>query len=325
MQDKVVRANLTRMIREERLFDKRDHVLVAVSGGRDSLHVLRWLTDNSLPADIQPIVSAAYINHQLRTDADAEQALVERVFAQTPNLASTTIRQLTWDTVPTAGVEELAREKRYEALVAIAREVGANVIVTAHHKGDQVETILYKLARGSRLTQLLGMAKKQQLQGDIDLIRPVLQLDKAMLGQLVNEPLVEWVEDYTNADETFARNRMRHTVVPALEEINEQTKDHVIAFADQLAALQKLASGSINVHVKALEDGRLDWRVDESVLLLVLQTWLTKKHVFAVKDSQLTQAIQLMRNPNVNRGFIDLGNGLQLERFENYLLLSRKE
>ena len=297
MQDKVVRANLTRMIREERLFDKRDHVLVAVSGGQDSLHVLRWLTDNSLPADIQPIVSAAYINHQLRTDADAEQALVERVFAQTPNLASKTIRQLTWDAVPTTGVEELAREKRYEALVA----------------------------RGSRLTQLLGMAKKQQLQGDIDLIRPVLQLDKAMLGQLVNEPLVEWVEDYTNADETFARNRVRHTVVPALEEINEQTKDHVIAFADQLAALQKLASGSINVHVKALEDGRLDWRVDESVLLLVLQTWLTKKHVFAVKDSQLTQAIQLMRNPNVNRGFIDLGNGLQLERFENYLLLSRKE
>ena len=175
------------------------------------------------------------------------------------------------------------------------------------------------------MTQLLGMAKKQQLQGYIDLIRPVLQLDKAMLGQLVNEPLVEWVEDYTNADETFARNRMRHTVVPALEEINEQTKDHVIAFADQLAALQKLASGSINVHVKALEDGRLDWRVDEAVLLLVLQTWLTKKHVFAVKDSQLTQAIQLMRNPNVNRGFIDLGNGLQLERFENYLLLSRKE
>lgn len=108
------------------------------------------------------------------------------------------------------------------------------------------------------------------------MIRPVLQLDKAMLGQLVNEPLVEWVEDYTNADETFARNRMRHTVVPALEEINEQTKDHVIAFADQLAALQKLASGSINVHVKALEDGRLDWRVDEAVLLLVLQTWLTK-------------------------------------------------
>lgn len=54
MQDKVVRANLTRMIREERLFDKRDHVLVAVSGGQDSLHVLRWLTDNSLPADIQP-------------------------------------------------------------------------------------------------------------------------------------------------------------------------------------------------------------------------------------------------------------------------------
>lgn len=66
MQPKVLRANLTRQIREQGLFDQHDHVLVAVSGGQDSLHLLRWLTEGTLPADVQPTVSAGYVNHQLR-------------------------------------------------------------------------------------------------------------------------------------------------------------------------------------------------------------------------------------------------------------------
>lgn len=324
MQPKVLRANLTRQIREQGLFDQHDHVLVAVSGGQDSLHLLRWLTEGTLPADVQPTVSAGYVNHQLRDDAAAEEALVRRTFAATPHLAHGLIETLTWEAVPTVAVEERAREKRYEALIKMAREVGANIIVTAHHQGDQVETILYKLTRGSRLTQLVGMAPRQQLRGDIDLARPLLDLTKADLADLVIQPLTEWVEDYTNADETFARNRMRQTVLPALTSINEQAAEHVVTFATQLAALQKLANGAINVHVKALEAGRLDWTVDESVLTIIIQTWLTKKHVLNVKDSQIAQAIQLMRNPSVSTGLIDLGGQLQLERFDNYLLLSQK-
>lgn len=114
MQPRVLRANLIRHIREQQLFDATDHLLVAVSGGQDSLRLLRWLTEGDLPQDLQPKVSAIYINHQLRSDAPQEEALVRQVFAQTPHLQSATVRILDWTSAPTVSVEEQAREKRYD-------------------------------------------------------------------------------------------------------------------------------------------------------------------------------------------------------------------
>jgi len=323
-QPKVLRANLIRTIRSEKLFTKDDHVLVAVSGGQDSLYLLKWLTEGTLPADIQPTVSAGYVNHQLRTDATAEEALVARVFSQTPRLQNKLMTRLEWLQQPSSGLEEAAREKRYAQLMAMAEKVGANLIVTAHHQDDQVETILYKLARGSRLSQLTGMADKQPFLGGVPIVRPFLNLPKGALDKLVNEPLNEWVEDYTNMDETYARNRMRQTVVPALTAINQQASEHIVAFANQLAGLEKLATGALKIHVQALEMGRLDWQADDGVLLLVLQSWLAKKMLFNVKDRQLEQAVQLMRNPNVNTGSIALGGHLYLERIDKQLQLVKK-
>jgi len=321
---KVLRANLIRTIRSEKLFTKDDHVLVAVSGGQDSLHLLKWLTEGTLPVDIQPTVSAGYVNHQLRTDAIVEEALVARVFARTPHLENKLMTRLEWLQQPSSGLEEVAREKRYAQLMAMAEQVGANLIVTAHHQDDQVETILYKLARGSRLSQLKGMADKQPFLGGVPIVRPFLNLPKGALAKLVQEPLDEWIEDYTNKDETYARNHMRQTVVPALTAINQQANEHIVAFAHQLAGLEKLATGALKIHVQALEMGRLDWQADDDVLLLVLQSWLAKKMMFNVKNRQLEQAVQLMRNPNVNKGSIALGGQLYLERIDKQLQLVKK-
>lgn len=323
-QPKVLRANLIRTIRSEKLFARDDHVLVAVSGGQDSLHLLKWLTEGGLPADIQPTVSAGYVNHQLRTDAAEEEALIGRVFAQTPRLANRLMARLSWSQQPNSGLEEVAREKRYAQLMDMAKQVGANMIVTAHHQDDQVETILYKLIRGSRLTQLTGMADKQSFLGGVPVVRPFLNLPKGDLAKLVQEPLTEWIEDYTNQDEAYARNHMRQTVVPALTTINQQASEHIIAFADQLAGLEKLATGALKIHVQALEAGRLDWQADDAVLLLVLQSWLAKKMLFNVKNRQLEQAVQLMRNPNVNTGSIALGGHLYLVRSDKHLQLVEK-
>lgn len=321
MQPRVLRANLIRHLREQHLFDATDHVLVAVSGGQDSLRLLRWLTAGDLPTDLQPQVSAIYINHQLRSDAQQEEELVRKVFAHTPHLQSATIRKLDWSEVPTVSVEEKAREKRYGVMFSVAEQVGANSIVTAHHRNDQVETILYKLARGSRLEQLTGMPEKQTLTNGLKLVRPFLSLSKLELKDLIKEPVQEWIDDYTNDDQQYARNRLRNAVIPDLQHINKQAVAHIINFADQLTALQALANPQIKQYVAALEAGVLDWELPTEQLLLVLQQWLQKQEVFDVKDRQLRQTIQLMRNQNVATGSIQLNDYKQLIRDHQWLRL----
>jgi tRNA(Ile)-lysidine synthetase-like protein len=324
MLKKVARANLARQIREQALFSADDHVLVAVSGGYDSLHLLHWLTDNALPADLQPTVSAGYVNHQMRSDAPLEEALVLGEFDRLGDkLATANHRQLTWATSPTTAIEEQAREKRYAMLIDMAQEVGANKIVTAHHAGDQAETILYKLVRGSRLPQLMGMAASRQLPHNIELVRPFLSTEKRALPDLVSTPITEWIEDSTNLDTRLARNQLRRVALPALREVNAQVDQHLRDSAEQLGALLKLAQGSLNVHVKAMAEQRTDWQQSDDVLLLVMQTWLAQRHLPNVKDTQLRQAIQLMRNPNTNRGVIALEDGWQLVRYDKQLLLER--
>lgn len=321
MQPRVLRANLIRHLREQQLFDATDHVLVAVSGGQDSLRLLRWLTAGDLPKDLQPQVSAIYINHQLRSDAQQEEELVRKVFANTPHLQSATIRKLDWSEVPTVSVEEKAREKRYSVMFSVAEQVGANSIVTAHHRNDQVETILYKLARGSRLEQLTGMPEKQTLTNGLKLVRPFLSLSKLELKDLVKEPVQEWIDDYTNNDQQYARNRLRNAVIPDLQHINKQAVNHIIDFSEQLTALQALAGPQIKQYVAELEAGTLNWKLPTEQLLLVLQQWLQKQELFDVKDRQLRQIIQLMRNKNVATGSIQLNDYKQLKRDHQWLRL----
>ena len=321
MQPRVLRANLIRHIREQQLFDATDHVLVAVSGGQDSLRLLRWLTEGDLPQDLQPKVSAIYINHQLRSDVSHEEALVRQAFAQTPHLQSATVRTLDWAAAPIVSVEEQAREKRYGIMFSVAKQVDANMIVTAHHRDDQVETILYKLARGSRLEQLTGMPAKQRLANGLQLVRPFLGLSKMALKDIVKEPVQEWIDDYTNDDQRYARNRLRHAVIPDLQHINKQAMTHIIDFADQLTALQALAAPQIDQYVVALETGQLDWELPQEQLLLVLQKWLKQQQVLDIKNRQLQQAIQLMKNKNVAAGTIHLNDHQRLIRDHQWLSL----
>lgn len=322
MKPKVLRANLIRKIREQQLFNANDHVLVAVSGGQDSLRLLRWLTEGDLPQDIQPKVSAIYINHQLRQDAMQEETFVRRVLSNTPNLVVRAIERINWDEVPTVSVEEQARDRRYQTMFTVANKIKANMIVTAHHRDDQVETILYKLARGSRLDQLTGMPAKQTLTNHLQLVRPFLDLSKVELQGLVKEPVQEWIDDYTNDDQKYARNRLRHAIIPDLQQINQQAMPHIIDFAEELAALQALAAPQITQYVADLEQGHLDWELPTSQLVLVLQKWLQKYQILDVKNRQLEQAVQLMKNKNIATGTVHLqGNNLLVRSHENLQLL----
>lgn len=323
MQDHKLNRQLIETVRSKQLFKASDHIVVAFSGGHDSLTLLQWLTQQNLPQELQPQVSALYVNHHLRSDAPAEARFVSEVFNATPQLLATRMVDLDWVETPTSAIEEQARERRYAALVDFAKDIGANKIVTAHHATDQAETVLYKLVRGGHIQQLQGMQFKGPLTEKIELVRPFLGIAKGSLDTLLDKPLQHWITDSSNQDNQFARNRIRNRVLPELELINQQATTHINESAEQLAGMSYLLQATLPQQFAALEMGTFDWTMPNTAIIYVLQAWLNQQGLYQVKNRQLQQAIQLMRNESVAQGKITLGKGWQLVREQAMLRLER--
>ena len=190
-------------------------VLVAVSGGGDSVALLRGLAALKPPGEGRLI--AAHINHKLRgADSDADQAFVEQLCWQL-GLACE-VAMATVD--PTAGghgqgIEANARRLRYAALEEMAGRVGARFVVTAHTADDQAETILHRILRGTGLRGLCGMSRSRRL-GPATLLRPLLGIRRAELAKYLGDLQQTFRTDASNRDARFTRNRIRNELLPLL-------------------------------------------------------------------------------------------------------------
>ena len=176
-------------------------LLLAGSGGPDSTALLLMAADWAGG----PRLHAATVDHGLRRESAAEAAAVAALAAKlgVPHAI------LRWEgEKPATGLQERAREARYALLAQEARRVGAPVVVTAHHLDDQAETVLFRLARGSGLAGLAGMAARSR-RGEIEIARPLLGLRKAELAALCEARGVAFASDPSNADARFARPRLR--------------------------------------------------------------------------------------------------------------------
>lgn len=218
-----------------------DRVLCAVSGGADSMYLLCRLLEGADRGGYQ--VGAAHFHHGIRAASDQEEAFVRAWCAdhRVPLYVG-------HGDVPGAaaqreqGVEETARALRYEFLYHTARKEGYTRIATGHHAGDQAETVLMHLIRGSGLRGLRGIQPQQGM-----LIRPMLGVTRGQVEEYLQRRHVPHVEDESNADPAYTRNRVRHEVLPLLEQLNPQAVGHMAQTAAKLAAdealLEELARG----------------------------------------------------------------------------------
>ena len=190
-------------------------VLCAVSGGADSMCLLHLLSSLAKEGGFR--VSAAHYNHSLRgaeSDRDATFVAEWCALRGIPCIVGAgdvgreaELRGL--------GVEETARQMRYEFLRTVADTTGCDRIATAHSADDNLETLLLHLVRGAGLHGLAGIPPRR---GDI--VRPLLTTARADIMAYLEEHHVPHVEDSTNTDEAYARNRIRRQVVPVLRQLN---------------------------------------------------------------------------------------------------------
>ena len=211
-----VRDQVLHYIRERDLLRAGDRVAVAVSGGADSVALLRVLLE--LREDLGIVVAVAHFNHQLRgADADADEQFVVELARQHDVLffaGRADVREHA--TTKKLSLEHAARELRYSSLTKLAREQRFDAIATGHNADDQAETVLMKFLRGAGTKGLAGIHPVLSRDG-VRIVRPLLDTSRLAVEQYLRSIGQPWREDHTNQDRQFTRNRIRHELLPLLE------------------------------------------------------------------------------------------------------------
>ena len=192
-------------------------LLVGVSGGPDSLALLHVLVQLRDAKHVGEIV-VAHVNHTLRASSDADQKIVES-YSQLWNVPFEVRRADTARIATEAkkGIEETARNIRYECFAEVAAKHNCQFVVTAHSANDQAETVIMNMIRGTGVRGLAGIPNSRDL-GTVHVIRPWLDVTRKEIERYIAENNLTPAHDESNEALTYQRNRVRHGVIPALEE-----------------------------------------------------------------------------------------------------------
>ncbi|MBJ6751415.1 tRNA lysidine(34) synthetase TilS [Geomonas sp. Red421] len=248
--------DLVAIVRNQHLFAPGETVVVAVSGGADSVALLDILTRLE---DERLNLVVAHLNHCLRgTESDDDEKFVSAL-ATRHHLPFVAIRVDVASFAAAEGLsmEDAGRQARYAFFHEIARRRGAKSIAVAHHLDDQAETVLIRLLRGAGGTGLSAMTAG----GDGLVKRPLLQVSRAELELYLNGRGLTWRTDSTNSDTTILRNSIRHELIPTLRKYNPRISERLAATAEILAADEELLE-----HLTCSAFERLASHEDETVV-----------------------------------------------------------
>lgn len=227
--------DLVAKVRCQNLFSPGETVVVAVSGGADSVALLDVLS--RLDQERLDLI-VAHLNHCLRgAESDGDEQFVASLAARY-GLPFVAIRVDVASLSAGGGLslEDAGRQARYAFFHEVARRRGAASIAVAHHLDDQAETVLIRLLRGAGGAGLSAMSAG----GDSMVKRPLLQVSRAELERYLNDRGLTWRTDSTNADTTILRNSIRHELIPALRKYNPKITSRLAATAEILASDEEL-------------------------------------------------------------------------------------
>jgi tRNA(Ile)-lysidine synthase len=223
--------------------------IIAVSGGPDSV-ALAHLGVGLLDAGMIARLIFAHVNHQLRGDeSDADEAFVvslpalwraedDRLVCRARRIEVASIAQEEHE-----NLEAVARRERYRWFTELAAAEGANWIATGHTADDQAETVLFRLLRGSGVLGLGGMSECRILESGVPLLRPLLSLRRSAMLDYLHDKQIAYRIDSSNRDLRFARNRLRHELLPLLErDFNPGIAEILCRLADQAQELHREVS-----------------------------------------------------------------------------------
>ncbi|MGN0001961.1 MAG: tRNA lysidine(34) synthetase TilS [Sphingobacterium composti] len=297
-------------VKENELFSQGDKILVAVSGGRDSM-LLLWLLHKANFS-----IEIAHCNFQLRGDeSDADEKLV-RDFAEEHSIA---FHVKNFDTINYAesnkiSIQMAARELRYAWFEELRAKRNCKVIAVAQHINDAVETVLFNLSRGTGLQGLQGILPKRN---DSKVVRPLLFLQSKEITDFVQQLGIPFRDDSSNFSNKYARNKIRLDIIPEFEKLNPEfvtiMDDNIQRFRDSQQVLYSFISRLRN-EILILR-GKDSWQMLKSeIQKLSMNELYFMLEPYGFKKNVLQDLL----------GSLDKESGRQFES-ENYILVTDRE
>ena len=289
---------LNHFLRKE-YFKKHSKVLLALSGGLDSMFLYHLLSTYQNELGIELIL--AHVNHKQRRESDWEENELRK-------LADSAGLPIYITSFSGDFSEARAREFRYDFFKKIMKEVGATALVTAHHADDQVETILMRLIRGSRLRYLTGIKESQVVDG-IEIIRPLLYFHKKDFPPIVH------FEDQTNQENTYFRNRIRNRYLPELEKENPRLKSALLDLGREISDYQAtITELSKQIDVEDLNEL---FSYSQQTQGILLQNYLNQFPDLNLTKAQFDEVRQILTTKSQYRH--SLKNGYELiKEYQNF-------
>ena len=295
---------LLQMMQAKGYFNQHKKILVAVSGGADSMSLLHFLYNHQKDLDIQ--LGIAHVNHKQRQESEHEEAYL-RHWAKEHKVP------FHYSAFSGKFSENAARTFRYEFFKQLMKDYDYSALVTAHHADDQAETIFMRLLRGSRLRHLTGISAIRPF-GTGQIIRPFLHLTKAQL------PVTFHFEDRSNTSLAYLRNRIRLSYLPTLSQENPKIKEHLCLLAEEIGLMEQ-ALGELTKDI-SITDLSVFQQQSDAVQLFLLQNYLDSFPDLQLSKGQFNQLISYLRK-NAS-GKMPLKNGYELVKTQTYFLI-RKE
>ncbi|MGI5881626.1 MAG: tRNA lysidine(34) synthetase TilS [Dethiobacteria bacterium] len=221
-QNSPLYLSVKKTILQEQLINKGDRVVIAVSGGADSLSLLILLNRLRREPDLPFSLHVAHLDHGLRGKSAAGDAKFVRRMAKKLGLPCSVgiVQAEHYKRSRGLSLEDAARQLRYGFLEQLAARVGANCIVVGHNRDDQVETVLLNFLRGSGPDGLAGMNYSRKIgESGVALVRPLLNIKRREIEEFCWRYGFRPRLDETNKDPRFLRNRIRKEILPLLEKV----------------------------------------------------------------------------------------------------------
>ena len=340
------------MIVSRQMLEEREQVLVAVSGGADSVCLLLALKELGYG------VRAVHVEHGIRGQESLEDCAFVQELCRKEEVPLE-VRRINAPKLSAASgrsVEEAARDARYRILMEAARRLEIRAVATAHHMDDQAETVLWNLMRGSSLAGLGGILPVREaayMPGagrtqaayspaavdspahEVRIIRPLLETGRDEIERWLTERGQSWREDRTNKDTEITRNAIRLQILPQMEKLNAGARRHIAMAAQDLAqARDYLEEVTLNAYRYAVRDEGSSGELLIDLRELASQPELIRRRILhralgqaegGLRDITREHVESLMRLAGMDNGRrISLPDGLRAVREEGVICLTRR-
>ena len=239
-----------KILLNKKLINKDDIIVVAVSGGIDSMVLLDQL--NQLKTSMKLTLIVAHVNHGKRNASAEEYEFVKNTALKYQNeFEGTTLEKL-----PKSNFHTVARSIRYHFFKQVCEKYHANKLALAHHLDDQTETVLMRIIRGTSFKGYGGIHESTMMD-NIEIIRPLLNVSKDDIEQYQAINKIDYRHDSSNDLDDYTRNRFRHHVIPSIEKENKDYRQKFVQFTNYIQEanqlVEQMSQSFMNTSVKELE------------------------------------------------------------------------